>query len=502
MKKSKYLLFILFTFLSLLCFDNVYANSCDDYSNLCTKKTYKFSKDGNVNDFSITIGIVHFKQINSEAQNEQYIISYDNCGYCSEGQSCMKYCTSDPYRFNSNYNNVSIPVSSSTQKFPIAICAIPYNNSKPLNTYVDDSNVSNYVYFNETEVTNAINNGKCTRSNVYYSDKASVGCKDKKHVYSFTATTNMTESYISTSSTSAGVNICSVTMKSGETSKFYSHISHPYLCVPENYNISCNYINSTRYDCSLYTCNNNTGSGSSTKDEPVGNKCIMRNINNSSDTIQLNFTYDDDKVGAHLNAIEKNGVVVKDTLILGNEEYAESGGCPAYVYYYEYASSPTNYAYKPISSEEEKQTYDKNNSDVKVVKKYKLESSADISDLYEDELYDVEYSDKYGGSINWGDPIEKNCEGIIGEEALDFINEIFRWIQIIAPIFVIIIGGVEFGGAVLQDDKDALKKASSKLIKRLIIAVALFFVPMILSFVLDLFNEASGAFSSTCGIGE
>ena len=85
---------------------------------------------------------------------------------------------------------------------------------------------------------------------------------------------------------------------------------------------------------------------------------------------------------------------------------------------------------------------------------------------------------------------------------LDFINMIFRWIQIIAPIIVIVLGGIDFAGAILKDDKDALKKASSKFIKRLIIAVILFFVPLILSWLLNIFNDVTGAASSTCHIGE
>ncbi len=104
-------------------------------------------------------------------------------------------------------------------------------------------------------------------------------------------------------------------------------------------------------------------------------------------------------------------------------------------------------------------------------------------------------------TIDWGNPVETNCEGILGQDLLDFINKIFRWIQILAPIFVIIMGGIDFAGAILQDDKDALKKASSKLVKRLIIAVALFFIPFILSFILNIFNDITGAGSSTCGIG-
>lgn len=104
-------------------------------------------------------------------------------------------------------------------------------------------------------------------------------------------------------------------------------------------------------------------------------------------------------------------------------------------------------------------------------------------------------------SIEWGQQVEKTCDGIIGKELLDFINKIFRWIQILAPIFVVIMGGIDFAGAILQDDKDSLKKASSKFIKRLIIAVALFFIPLILSFLLNVFNDITGANTDTCGIG-
>lgn len=110
-------------------------------------------------------------------------------------------------------------------------------------------------------------------------------------------------------------------------------------------------------------------------------------------------------------------------------------------------------------------------------------------------------NDNNGSNINFGNPVEVSCDGIIGKELLEFFNKIFRWIQILAPIYVIIIGAVEFAGAVLQDDKDAMKKATSKFIKRLLIAVALFFIPLILGWLLGVFNDITGAASSTCGIG-
>ena len=86
------------------------------------------------------------------------------------------------------------------------------------------------------------------------------------------------------------------------------------------------------------------------------------------------------------------------------------------------------------------------------------------------------------GNIDLGDTPENTCDGILGPELIDFFQMIFNWIKIIAPIAVVILSSVDFAGALLKDDKDALSKASSKLIKRLIVAVALFFIPTILNY--------------------
>ncbi len=114
---------------------------------------------------------------------------------------------------------------------------------------------------------------------------------------------------------------------------------------------------------------------------------------------------------------------------------------------------------------------------------------------------DEESARRYVDSIDWGDKASVNCKGIIGQDMLDFINKIFKWIRILAPIIVILLSSVEFAGALLQDDRDSLKKATNRFIKRLIIAVALFFVPLILEFILNVFNEITKAKVSTCGIG-
>ena len=59
---------------------------------------------------------------------------------------------------------------------------------------------------------------------------------------------------------------------------------------------------------------------------------------------------------------------------------------------------------------------------------------------------------------------------------------------------------IDFTTPILSNDKDALTKATSKFIKRCIIVVAFFFVPIILQFIFDAYNEATGKEISLCGL--
>lgn len=94
------------------------------------------------------------------------------------------------------------------------------------------------------------------------------------------------------------------------------------------------------------------------------------------------------------------------------------------------------------------------------------------------------------GSSN-SDNNNDKCQEILTEEMIDILNRAIKYIRIIAPILLIIFGIVDFGKAVLSDDKDELKKATSKFTKRAIIVVAIFFVPLIVGFLIDAFNSVS-----------
>lgn len=61
-------------------------------------------------------------------------------------------------------------------------------------------------------------------------------------------------------------------------------------------------------------------------------------------------------------------------------------------------------------------------------------------------------------------------------------------IKYIAIIALLVLVTMDFLNALVQNDKDALKKAGTKAIKRFIYCVILFFVPTIVTFITDLFG--------------
>jgi len=71
-----------------------------------------------------------------------------------------------------------------------------------------------------------------------------------------------------------------------------------------------------------------------------------------------------------------------------------------------------------------------------------------------------------------------------------FIRSIINIIQLLIPIGLIIMGCIDLGKAVLSSDDKEIKQATSKLIKRAIAAVAVFFLVFIVKLVMNLVAES------------
>lgn len=86
---------------------------------------------------------------------------------------------------------------------------------------------------------------------------------------------------------------------------------------------------------------------------------------------------------------------------------------------------------------------------------------------------------------------------VLGTEFKSILNEVFGWIQIATPCLVILLCSVDFASAVISQEEKNMQAALSKVVKRVMIGVAIFFVPIIVDILLDLAGIATG----TCGIG-
>lgn len=77
------------------------------------------------------------------------------------------------------------------------------------------------------------------------------------------------------------------------------------------------------------------------------------------------------------------------------------------------------------------------------------------------------------------------------------LQKLFNYLKLAGPFIVVVMSGVDFAKVVVTGDDDGMKKAQSKLITRLILAASLFFLPDLLSALLELFNITS---SGICGL--
>ena len=77
------------------------------------------------------------------------------------------------------------------------------------------------------------------------------------------------------------------------------------------------------------------------------------------------------------------------------------------------------------------------------------------------------------------------CNGLL--PVVQFIRKgVFPIIQIGIPILLIIMGSIDLGKAVLSSDDKEIKGATGKLIKRVIYAVVIFFIPFIVNLVMNI----------------
>ncbi len=69
---------------------------------------------------------------------------------------------------------------------------------------------------------------------------------------------------------------------------------------------------------------------------------------------------------------------------------------------------------------------------------------------------------------------------------INFLKAILTIIQWAIPIMLIIMGSIDLGKAVLSSDDKEIKGATSRLVKRAIAAVAVFFIPILVNLLITM----------------
>lgn len=77
------------------------------------------------------------------------------------------------------------------------------------------------------------------------------------------------------------------------------------------------------------------------------------------------------------------------------------------------------------------------------------------------------------------------------------LQKLLDYARVIGPFLVLILSSLDYLKAVFSSDDDSIKKANQKLITRLVLVVALFLLPMLVSFLLNILGFTS---HEVCGL--
>ncbi len=87
-----------------------------------------------------------------------------------------------------------------------------------------------------------------------------------------------------------------------------------------------------------------------------------------------------------------------------------------------------------------------------------------------------------------------DCEGLLGNPASDtesvawLIQKALDIVKIVGPLLVVVLSSVDFAKVIVTSDDEAMAKAAKKLAIRLVLAAALFFIPVLTTAMLQVFG--------------
>lgn len=80
----------------------------------------------------------------------------------------------------------------------------------------------------------------------------------------------------------------------------------------------------------------------------------------------------------------------------------------------------------------------------------------------------------------------ESCDGLLTQDAAELLSDIIGYIRVGVPVLLMILCAGDFVSVITSQDDNAMKKAGSRIVKRFIAAAAVFFVPLIISVILNI----------------
>lgn len=92
----------------------------------------------------------------------------------------------------------------------------------------------------------------------------------------------------------------------------------------------------------------------------------------------------------------------------------------------------------------------------------------------------------------------RGLEGSMDKIIPDTVNLVVTVIKIGVPILLVIFGMLDLGKAVMSNDEKEMKGAQTKLIKRILYAVLIFFIIAIVQWIFGVLDEDNQSGSNSC----
>jgi len=261
---------------------------------------------------------------------------------------------------------------------------------------------------------------------------------------------------------------------------------------------SDDFIVATFADSSSYIVNGSNYNSNNYRDqwlvEPIYGQSCLYSYKSSDDefgSIQLDIDYSSRKIRLSSVYSASGNFIIKNTFKTDyNFSYLEryfSNSCPYDLYGFSNFDESTYFSY---------------NANVFSENRFSLGGRDFVTTV---QRYDLSNSDPKVGdmsiAINPNVITVDNCEDLLGEELTGLLHGVVNVIKILVPIILIILGIVDFTQATFGSKEDDMKKATSKFIKRVVIAVVIFFIPSFLNILLSIANSIWGNIDpSLCGI--